>query len=219
MYPRCAMGRFTKDLQTFWSVDTLEQAMHERVTVPRQPEAWADDAQAAVARHLFADSEVQGKDILDFGCGVGRVAKQLARRGAVVHAVDVSPRMVEYCREFCRGAGEVRCYLCDGYTVPLPDRSMDGGYSFYVFQHMPDEEMIRSVLNDIHRVLKPGGWFKLQSVDHRCQTAPDQVGMHGVRQAPAALGGMAEQAGLKVVAVSEERQADVDCYFLSLTAR
>lgn len=213
------MGRFTEDLQAFWSVDTLEQAMHERVTVPRQPEAWADEAQAAVARHLFAPGEVEGKQILDFGCGVGRVARQLARRGAVVHAVDVSPRMVEYCREFCEGAGEVHCYLCDGYTVPLPDWSMDGGYSFYVFQHMPDEEMIRSVLSDVRRVLKPGGWFKLQSVDHHCQAAPDRVGMLGIRQPLGKIGGLAEQVGLKAVSITEERLAGVDCYFLDLTAR
>jgi SAM-dependent methyltransferase len=213
------MGRHTADLQRFWSVDTLEQAMHERVTVPPQPEAWTDEVQGAVADALFADVPVAGRHIVDFGCGVGRLTRPLALRGAVVHAVDVSPRMLEFCRDYCTGAGQVCLHLSDGYCVPVPDRSMDGAFSVYVFQHMPDEPMIVAVLRDLHRALKPGGWLKLQSVDHRGAAAPEQVGMHGIRQSAEALGRLAETVGFKVTGIAENKHADHDYFLLTLIAR
>ena len=42
---------------------------------------------------------VEGKRICDLGCGQGEVARALARRGAAVVGVDVSPRMLEYARK------------------------------------------------------------------------------------------------------------------------
>ena len=36
-----------------------------------------------------------GQRVLDVGCGPGRHAHELARRGVVVHGVDISPRFVE----------------------------------------------------------------------------------------------------------------------------
>ena len=39
-----------------------------------------------------------GTRVLDVGCGPGRHAKALARRGIVVHGVDISHRFVELAR-------------------------------------------------------------------------------------------------------------------------
>lgn len=213
------MGRHTEGLRSYWSVASLEEAMHQRVTVPMQPEAWLDEVQSAVAAALFAGFEVAGKHILDFGCGVGRVARPLAKLGAVVHAVDVSQAMVEYCRAYCEGAGVVHCYLCDGYSVPLPDRTIDGAYSVYVFQHMPDRDMVQSALKDLRRVAKPGAWFRLQSVDHRSLVEPAVVGMHGVRQSSTSLGKLAEAVGWKVLAIDEENGPNLDNFVITFTTR
>src|SRR5918995_3961691 len=42
---------------------------------------------------------VPGTRVLDVGCGPGRHAKALARRGMVVHGVDISQRFVDLARE------------------------------------------------------------------------------------------------------------------------
>ena len=42
---------------------------------------------------------------LDAGCGAGLLTVALARRGYRVTAVDLSPSMVELCRDALRGAG------------------------------------------------------------------------------------------------------------------
>lgn len=47
--------------------------------------------------------DLHGLEILDAGCGTGLLAVELAARGAVVTAVDLSPRLVELARERARG--------------------------------------------------------------------------------------------------------------------
>ena len=39
-----------------------------------------------------------GQRVLDVGCGPGRHASELARRGVLVHGVDISERFVELAR-------------------------------------------------------------------------------------------------------------------------
>jgi SAM-dependent methyltransferase len=79
------------------------------------PDHWfepiADHLGAAYFRYSFTKGTVQevdflvdalglheGDRVLDVGCGPGRHAHELARRGIVVHGVDVSARFVELAR-------------------------------------------------------------------------------------------------------------------------
>src|SRR5688500_10106413 len=59
--------------------------------------------------------DLEGKRVLDLGCGVGRWTRLAARRGAVVTGVDLSPTMIE---EATRRAGEAglssRCDFVTG---------------------------------------------------------------------------------------------------------
>src|SRR5687767_1587128 len=43
--------------------------------------------------------ELDGRNILDIGCGTGRVARALAARGASVVGIDFSERTIEYARQ------------------------------------------------------------------------------------------------------------------------
>ncbi|HTK89581.1 MAG TPA: class I SAM-dependent methyltransferase, partial [Verrucomicrobiae bacterium] len=45
---------------------------------------------------LAVCGEVVGREILDVGCGNGYFARALARRGARVAGIDISPRMIEH---------------------------------------------------------------------------------------------------------------------------
>lgn len=65
------------------------------------------DEMAQEGRHLHAEADVvQGRrpeTVLDAGCGTGRVAIELARRGIAVTGVDRDPSMLAVARE--RGSG------------------------------------------------------------------------------------------------------------------
>jgi ubiquinone/menaquinone biosynthesis C-methylase UbiE len=182
-------GEHTRALRDFWGVPTLEQAQNERVTVPPQPEAWDEAHQDRVIDHLFGDVRpTPGERLLDFGCGVGRLARPLARRGCRVVACDVSPQMLTHCAAYCAGLDGIEYVLSDGWGVPdVPTASVDGAYTFYVFQHMPSLAMARAVLADLHRVLRPGGWCKVQTVDTGTDVPVTRVGFHGERQTAAFL--------------------------------
>jgi SAM-dependent methyltransferase len=50
---------------------------------------------AVIAAWLIDRGVLPGAEILDAGCGTGRYALELARRGYVVHGVDLSPELID----------------------------------------------------------------------------------------------------------------------------
>jgi len=211
--------QLTQALRDFWSVDTLEQAMHERVTVPAQPDLWNDEQQRVIcARVLQGVPLAPAATILDYGCGVGRMVRQVARHGCRVVAVDVSPRMLVYCRDYCGDSPCIDYVLCDGDGVPsIPAESVDGAYSFFVFQHMPRRDMAASVLRDLHRVLKPGGWCRIQTVDIRTDVPVARVGFHGERQTGSFLLETARDLGFRRMELELEPEPGHDNIVLTAT--
>jgi len=53
---------------------------------------------AAIATWLIERSVLPGARLLDAGCGTGRYAIELARRGYAVHGIDLSPELVNVAR-------------------------------------------------------------------------------------------------------------------------
>jgi SAM-dependent methyltransferase len=95
------------------------------------------------------------KRILDFGCGVGRVALQLrARWGAPSHCRDVNRKAIKYLRKQLKDAD---CDVND-YEPPLDiaSNSLDGVYSVSLWTHLAPEFQL-PWLQEIARVLKPSG--------------------------------------------------------------
>src|SRR5688500_2417854 len=50
---------------------------------------------AAMAAWLVERGGLPGADLLDAGCGTGRYAIELARRGYLVHGIDLSPELID----------------------------------------------------------------------------------------------------------------------------
>jgi len=97
---------------------------------------------------------VRGRAVLDLGCGTGRHAVWLARRGARVTALDFSEGMLERARRK-PGAARVRFVVHDLHRrLPFPDRRFDLVVSGLVLEHLRD---LRHFFREIHRVLRPGG--------------------------------------------------------------
>jgi SAM-dependent methyltransferase len=63
-------------------------------------------------------SDVKGKKILDAGCGAADDAKKLAKKGAEVFCVDISPKMIELARKNCKGLN-VKFYIQDMEDISL----------------------------------------------------------------------------------------------------
>ncbi len=77
--------------------------------------------------------------ILDVGTGTGRAAIALAKRGAVVTAVDASPEMLGVARRRAEEAGvEVSFANGDAHGLGFPDRAFDAVVCLRVLMHTPD---------------------------------------------------------------------------------
>jgi 2-polyprenyl-3-methyl-5-hydroxy-6-metoxy-1,4-benzoquinol methylase len=77
---------------------------------------------AVIATWLIDRGVLPGSDILDAGCGTGRYAIELARRGYVLHGVDLSPDLIDVAtRTVGDSTGRVSFYMGTSSTCRPPD--------------------------------------------------------------------------------------------------
>jgi SAM-dependent methyltransferase len=89
----------------------------------------------------------------DAGCGSGRWAALVAPRVGHLHCVDASVAALQVARRNLRGLTNVSIHECALDDMPVPDASMDFGYSLGVLHHLPDPQ---GGLAACVRKLKPG---------------------------------------------------------------
>jgi len=103
-------------------------------------------------------------EFLEIGCGVGRMTKHLAAIFGEVHSTDVSGEMIAQARERLCEFPNVHFHETSGIDfAALQDDYFDVVFSAYVFQHVPDKEVIVSNIRDAWRVTRPGGLLKLHT--------------------------------------------------------
>ncbi|HOW43728.1 MAG TPA: class I SAM-dependent methyltransferase [Candidatus Aminicenantes bacterium] len=110
----------------------------------------------------FIEKEIGGdkkKRILDIGCGTGRHAIELARRGYRVVGVDLSAAQLRRAREKAAAAGvSIDFRRCDARELPftaefdLAIMLCEGAFPL-----METDEMNYAILRGAARALKPGG--------------------------------------------------------------
>jgi 2-polyprenyl-3-methyl-5-hydroxy-6-metoxy-1,4-benzoquinol methylase len=96
-------------------------------------------------------SELEGKDVVDFGCGSGGETVEMARRGARhVTGVDILEPALESARQAARAAGLAdRCQFTRN-----PEGRADVVVSIDGFEHFANP---RAVLQTMSRLLRPEG--------------------------------------------------------------
>jgi SAM-dependent methyltransferase len=97
----------------------------------------------------------RGRLVLEVGCGAGVDLARFAAGGATVTGVDLSPSAVELARtnfEQQGLRGDLR--VADGEHLPFPDGSFDLVFAHGVVQYTAAP---RRLVDEVHRVLKPGG--------------------------------------------------------------
>jgi len=105
----------------------------------------------------------EASDMLELGCGVGRMTRILCHHFKHIYATDVSPEMISKAKSYMPKDTNVTWCLSDGFEIPsIRNNSLDFAFSFLVFQHIPDKEIILANVKEILRTLKPGGIFLFQ---------------------------------------------------------
>jgi SAM-dependent methyltransferase len=93
-----------------------------------------------------------GMRVLEVGCGTGYFTRELARLGADVIAIDVSPELLEIAKANC-SAPNVRYEIQDASALSYSSAMFDSVVGSSVLHHLE----IKGALQQIHRVLKPVG--------------------------------------------------------------
>lgn len=90
-----------------------------------------------------------GRDVLEVGCGTGRLLGRIAPLARSAVGLDLSTGMLEaaVARGLC-------CVHGDATALPFADASFDTVYSFKVLAHVRE---IERALSEVSRVLRPGG--------------------------------------------------------------
>jgi ubiquinone/menaquinone biosynthesis C-methylase UbiE len=106
--------------------------------------------------------------ILELGCGTGRVAIPVARKGATVIGIDRSASMLARGQARVRKArvgSRVKLIRGDIRHLPFPDRTFPLVMAPYgILQSLLDEKLLSATLKEVRRVLARGGIFGLELV-------------------------------------------------------
>ncbi len=98
--------------------------------------------------------DIEGKTILDIGCGVGENSIYFALKGAICTAADISLGMVELAIKLAQQYEvTIKGKVINAMNIDFPDNSFDIVYASNILHHV--EPII--ALKEMRRVVKPGG--------------------------------------------------------------
>jgi SAM-dependent methyltransferase len=135
-----------------------------------------DEVAALMAYVASLGVELPRRRALDFGCGIGRLTRALARHFDEAWGVDISPSMIRQAREWSRGEA-CRFVLNETDDLrQLPGAHFDLVYSNIVLQHVPPRHA-RRYLRELVRVLSPGGLLVFQLPAGPAAAGPAPAGL------------------------------------------
>lgn len=96
--------------------------------------------------------------VLDFGCGTGLIANELAGNVKAIQAIDISSKMVEIAKKKAdyRKITNIEYLHATIFDGRLKENSFDAVTAFYILHLLEDTNL---ALQRIYNLLKPGGLF------------------------------------------------------------
>jgi len=89
--------------------------------------------------------------------------KPLSQRFGEIHGVDVAGEMIRRARANLAGVPNAYAHASSGADLAgFADDFFDFVYSYAVFQHIPEREIVFNYLREAWRVMKPGAIFRAQ---------------------------------------------------------
>jgi SAM-dependent methyltransferase len=99
--------------------------------------------------------------LLDLGCGTGNYAGEIHQHAGKMTGIDISEGMLHQARA---KFPEINFIHGDVTRLPFSSSSFDGAYAVQVLHHIKDKELF---FREVHRVLKSGARFAIDSCSHR----------------------------------------------------
>jgi 2-polyprenyl-6-hydroxyphenyl methylase/3-demethylubiquinone-9 3-methyltransferase len=131
-------------------------ALANRWWDPNGPQRPLHELNPARLGYIAGRCKLRGARVLDVGCGAGLLSEALAREGAQVTALDLSPELVEIAKLHLLESGlrvDYRLQSVEDIAAQMPG-TFDAITCMEMLEHVPDPG---SVLTACASLLKPGG--------------------------------------------------------------
>ena len=121
---------------------------------------------AQCVHNLLSIAGVRPEDsVLEIGCGVGRIGRELCQHCRLWTGADISERMLAFAAERLSGMNNARLVqLREVGLVEFEDASFDVVYATNMLAHLDEMDRWRYVQEGF-RVLRPGGRILLDNID------------------------------------------------------
>jgi len=153
--------RKTTHINHWLDVKDLADAKYKIITGPDFDKDTARDME-----RIKENLDIKTTDnVLDFGCGIGRLLKPVSKLCHQVVGVDISEGMIGYGLEYCKDNENILFKAMQSETaIPIGSDLVDKIYSFIVLQHTEKHKAFK-ILCELCRTLKTGGKMLIQYPD------------------------------------------------------
>lgn len=156
--------------------------------------------------------DLNQKFALDIGCGAGILSESLAKLGATVMGLDAAEHVIQAARVHQQDSLPNLSYF-HGVIEEFEHSEFDVISCMEMLEHVDSPQ---EVLNHCHRLLKPGGWLFLSTINRHpmaylkaiigaeyvLKLLPKQTHDYKKFIKPSELSNMVMQAGFEVVSIS-----------------
>ncbi len=117
-----------------------------------------------------------GDQVLDLGCGNGRLYQILAKKQVQYTGADQSGELIALAQQKSPGAEFV---VAEMTTLPFADAQFDAIFCIAALNHIPGHKLQLQALREMRRVLKPGGHLLMTNWNLHSDSAQKNIRKHG----------------------------------------
>ncbi|HET7884191.1 MAG TPA: class I SAM-dependent methyltransferase [Acetobacteraceae bacterium] len=115
------------------------------------------------------------QDVLDLGCGIGRVASVIAPHARTIVGVDVSQAMLREARQRCTAWPNISFFASSGLDLlALANGSFDLVLAVDSFPYLVQAGVAEVHIAEARRVLRPGGCLVILNLSYRSEKRSDR---------------------------------------------
>jgi SAM-dependent methyltransferase len=158
-----------------WSVEQSEEASVALYSLGN-PQLLERATREIVAQLELWNVLSQKRVVLDIGCGIGRIAAELAPRVREVHGIDVSTKMIAAATRRCGQMENVKLQKGNGRDLrEFADQAFEAAVAVDTFPYLNQSgaDLVRSFFSESWRVLKPGGDLVILNYSYRGDDSSD----------------------------------------------